>query len=105
MWDLFVSALTQPNVLPLAFWGCIVAYVALQLYMLFRECSFLTRVLAALPLMLTLPFVMFASLGRGGIMGFYTILPTILLSGSAALYLFALWASPRVVEWLVNRLP
>jgi len=105
MWKLFEAAIAQPLVLPFVFWGSIVAYIALQSYMLLRECSFLARILGALPLMLTLPFVVLASLGQGGIAGFYMIIPTILLSGGAALYLVALWAFPRVVEWLVNHLP
>lgn len=84
------------------FWGSVVVYVALQSYMLFRDCSFLARILAVFPLLLTVPYFLLTFLADGPT-GPYTWGPTLVLSAGAALYLFAVWGFPRFVEWLVNR--
>jgi hypothetical protein len=84
------------------FWGSVVVYVVMQCYMLFRDCSFLARILAVLPLLVTFPYFLL-SMGSGGPAGPYTYGPTIVLSTAAALYLFAIWGAPRVIEWFVNR--
>jgi hypothetical protein len=84
------------------FWGSVVVYLALLCYMLFRDCTLIARVLAVLPLLLTVPYVLLTMLSDGPA-GPYTYGPTIVLSSAAALYLFAVWGFPRLVEWLVNR--
>jgi hypothetical protein len=84
------------------FWGSVVVYVVMQCYMLFRDCFCLARILAVLPFLVAFPYLLL-TIGSGGPAGPYFYGPTIVLSTAAALYLFAIWGVPRVIEWCVNR--
>jgi hypothetical protein len=89
---------------PLSVCGFVVVYLALQAFMLFRDCSPFARFLSALPLPITgLLLLGFATGGlpKGKPSG---SVGAILLASAGSLYFAAIWAIPRFIEWAVNQL-
>jgi hypothetical protein len=96
--DRFSFLLDKPSVC-----GFVLVYLAMQAFMLFRDCSPFARFLSALPLPIAALFLLgFATGGllRGGDIG---SIVAILLASTASLYLAAIWAIPRFIEWVVNQ--
>lgn len=82
----------------------VLVYLAMQAYMLFRDCSPFARFLSALPLPIAALFLFalastdFLKNSRpSGLAG------AVLLASAASLYLAAIWAIPRFIEWVVNQ--